>query len=143
MRCLECNKFASYEEFPEVDYDKEELQNNILNIRIRVSLSCSECGEQLREGYAELKEEICCPSCGEDTELELIEVELGWGEFYYQEVGKNRKVLKHPKLIGVGADIIVRIKCKSCSTTREEKTFEIIRQLYEDPANLENLEEVE
>lgn len=61
-RCPECNKFVSFGEM-EVELQSEDYGEGYLNIELRAVLPCSECGEELKEEYITLEEEIVCPNC--------------------------------------------------------------------------------
>jgi hypothetical protein len=70
MRCPQCNKFASYEDPPEVEIEDEQINDDVLQITARLVLKSACCGEELKDNEFQFDlpiDHVCeAPEDGED-----------------------------------------------------------------------------
>jgi len=119
MRCPDCSKFVSFED-GDVDVSSEEMDDNIINITVRIVKLCAECGTELKEGEIEIEQEVLeTKEDGEEVEhgtnadglaldgheLTIARVELDNDQW---SKGKGRWT---ETFYGVSGDVTVKCSC--------------------------------
>lgn len=58
MRCNTCNKFVSYNDEPDISIDTESIESTDLTADLTITLTCAECGSELKQATATVEESL-------------------------------------------------------------------------------------
>lgn len=124
MRCNNCNKFVGQEGGePEVISDPE-LSDNGVGMEVRVPVTCSECGDELKEASLQLEGEFPQDIIdAHDGDKHELSVEADTPDLIddYETKDRRGKPIKNPRYQThlYGATVSVHLRC-SCQEKNAE-----------------------